>query len=202
MRAMDDGNRGDDSALVFAARAGDEDAYALLVNAHAPRLLGLARRLLTSEEDAEDAVQEAFLRAYRALGSFRGDAAFGTWLYRIALNTCRDAARVHTRLADERRVRESESRILDAAYTVDAAQVIVAAEQRELLETALAALPLMYREAVLLHDSEGFTMTEVAAMTGVPVSTAKSRLRRGRLLVVDILAGRPQPGQRKEEMTT
>lgn len=195
MRAVDND---DDAALVIAARAGDADAYALLVGCHAPRLLGLARRLLPNEEDAEDAVQEAFLRAYRAIGSFRGEAAFSTWLYRIALNTCRDAARVHTRVEEARRVRESESRVLDAAYTVDTAQVIVAAEQRESLEAALAALPPIYREAVLLHDSEGFTMTEIAAMTGVPVPTAKARLRRGRLLLVDILAGSPQPGRREK----
>ncbi len=79
---MDDGAANptgrNDLALVVAAQAGDHDAYALPVARHAPRLLGLARRLLVSTEDAEDAVQDAFLRAHRALGGFRGEATFGT----------------------------------------------------------------------------------------------------------------------------
>lgn len=70
-----------DLALVVAAQAGDADAYVLLVERHAPRLLGLARRLLGNEQDAEDAVQEALLRAHRALARFRGESGFGTWLY-------------------------------------------------------------------------------------------------------------------------
>lgn len=73
--------------------------------------------------------------------------------------------------------------------------MLAAAEEHEALQAALAALPAVYREAVLLHDQEGFTMAEVAAISGVPLPTAKSRLRRGRLLMVDILAGRPEPAR-------
>ncbi len=194
---MDDGAANptgrNDLALVVAAQAGDHDAYALLVARHAPRLPGLARRLLVSTEDAEDAVQDAFLRAHRALGGFRGEATFGTWLYRIALNVCRDAVALQMRQEERRLVWETEARFLDARYTVDAEQVVAAAEEREALEAALVSIPLLYREAVLLHDMEGFTMAEVAALTHVPLPTAKSRLRRGRMLLVDRLAGRPEP---------
>jgi len=84
-------------------------------------------------------------------------------------------------------VRETEARFLDARYTVDAERVVAAAEERGALEAALASIPISYREAVLLHDMEGFTMTHV------PLPTAKSRLRRGRMLLVDQLAGRPEP---------
>lgn len=194
---MDDGATNsagrNDLALVVAAQAGDHDAYALLVARHAPRLLGLARRLLRSEQDAEDAVQDAFLRAHRAIGTFRSQAVFGTWLYRIALNVCRDAITADMRREERRLVQETEVRFLDARYTVDAEQVVAAAEEREALEAALVSSPILYREAVLLHDMEGFTMAEVATMTHVPLPTAKSRLRRGRKLLVDRLAGRPEP---------
>jgi len=108
-----------DMALVVAAQAGDADAYVLLVERHASRLLGLARRLLGNEQDAEDAVQEAFLRAHRALAGFRGESGFGTWLYRIALNACRDLGRAHARIDEERLVRETEERFLDEDYAVD-----------------------------------------------------------------------------------
>lgn len=194
---MDDGAANptgrNDLALVVAAQAGDHDAYALLVARHAPRMLGLARRLLQSEQDAEDAVQDAFLRAHRALGGFRGEATFGTWLYQIALNVCRDAVALQMRREERRLVQETEVRFLDARYTVDAEQVVAAAEEREALEAALVSIPILYREAVLLHDMEGFEMAEVATMTHVPLPTAKSRLRRGRMLLVDRLAGRPEP---------
>lgn len=182
-----------DRALVAAARAGDGDAYARLVERHAPRLLGLARHLLGHEEDAEDAVQETFVRAHRALGGFRGDAAVGTWLYRIALNACRDAGRTRAAAPETCAIEEAEGRLFDARYTVDPERVLAAAEEREALARALATLPTAYREAVLLHDREGFTMAEVAEMTEVPLPTAKSWLRRGRLLLVDVLAGRPEP---------
>lgn len=188
-----------DLALVVAAQAGDADAYVLLVERHAPRLLGLARRLLGNEQDAEDAVQEAFLRAHRALVGFRGESGFGTWLYRIALNACRDLGRAHARIDEERLVRETEERFLDADYTVDPERVALALERREELDAAFARIPPVYREAVLLHDQEGFTMAEVAVLTGVPLPTAKSRLRRGRMLLVDALAGRPEPGRARRE---
>jgi len=188
-----------DLALVVAAQTGDHDAYALLVARHAPRLLGLARRLLATNEDAEDAVQDTFLRAHRALGSFRGEAAFGTWLYRIAVNVCRDAAKARVRIEDQRIVLETEARFLDARYTVDAEQVVAAAAEREALEDALHSIPIAYRETVLLHDMEGFTMAEVAAITHTPLPTAKSRLRRGRMLLVDQLAGRPEPARPESE---
>jgi len=138
-------------------------------------------------------VQDAFLRAHRALGAFRDQAAFGTWLYRIALNVCRDAITADMRREERRLVQETEVRFLDARYTVDAEQVVAAAEERGALEAALVSIPILYRETVLLHDMEGFTMAEVATMTHVPLPTAKSRLRRGRMLLVDRLAGRPEP---------
>lgn len=186
-----------DPALVIAAQAGDLDAYALLVERYSPRLLGLARRLLGNQEDAEDAVQEAFVRAHRALHGFRGDATFGSWLYRVALNACRDAGRGRARFDDERLIRDVEDRFLDDRYSVDPERVLAAAEQRRDLEAALTGIPASYREAVLLHDQEGFTMVEVAAMTGAPLPTAKARLRRGRMLLVDALAGSPRPREKE-----
>jgi len=177
-----------DLALVVAVQAGDADAFGVLVTRHTPALLRLVARALGDADDAEDVVQETFLQAYRALHTFRGEASLGTWLGRIALRRCQD------RWAKERRRdRIAEARRVDllwenADYTVDPVAVAEAAERRGVLEGALARLPAPLRLAVLLHDAEGLPIAEVAALTAAPLGTAKSRVRRGRAMLVTVLA--------------
>ncbi|GAC1563925.1 MAG: hypothetical protein PVS3B3_35140 [Ktedonobacteraceae bacterium] len=183
--SVPDGN--DDAVLILAAMAGDMDAFARLVERHTERIYSLAMRLLGNTDEAEDATQEAFIRAYSHLAEFRNTAAFATWLYRIALNICRDQLR-------HRQTREHYAEMWrinhlwnNERYSVDPEQVALALEDRQMLNGALAQLPACYRATILLHDVDGLTMSEVATLTGVPLPTAKSRLRRARMALVTLL---------------
>lgn len=167
-------------------RAGElgTEAFETLVAEHAPALYRFARHLVGSAEEAEDLVQETFLRAYRARERFRGDAPVRVWLRRILHNLAVDRARRDR----ETPVAEIEGRWMDDAYTVDAEAVVERAERREELEDALVRLPFIYRSAVLLHDVQGWTVQEIAESLGIGVPAAKQRLRRGRMMLVSALA--------------
>lgn len=183
----------DEGALVVRARAGDLSAFELLVARYERRIYNLALRMLGSPADAEDAAQEAFLRAFASLASFRGHARFGTWLYRVAINACRDELRRRRRLptgplelADPQPSAALRPDPPDAGPGPEAA-----AERREvraLVERAVAALPAEYREAVLLRDLHDLSYEEIAAALGVAVGTVKSRIHRGRQLLREQLA--------------
>ncbi len=182
------GEGSNDLALVGAAQAGDDDAFALLVARHTPALLRLCVRALGDADAAEDVVQETFLRAYDALRTFRGEARLGTWLARIALRRCQarwSKERRRLEIAEARRV---DVLWADPAYSVDPLAVAEAAERRVVLDAALTRLPAPLRLAVLLHDADGRPIGDVAALTGVPLGTAKSRRRRGRAMLVTVLA--------------
>lgn len=173
----------DERELVAEARAGDGEAFGQLVRRHAPRLLRVADSILGDRSCAEDAVQDGVLQAWRALPGFRGDAAFGTWLYRIVV-------RCAVRRLGERATAESldaigaEARFADPDYTVDPAEVIARASHASQIRQALWSLPVVYRVAVVLHDVDGLTTADVARLTGVPLGTAKARLRRGRIALL------------------
>jgi RNA polymerase sigma-70 factor (ECF subfamily) len=176
-----------DLALVEATRQGNAEAFAVLVERHTSMIYSLALRLLGGESEAEDATQEAFIRAYYHLNEFRNTAAFATWLYRIALNICRDLLR-------RRQVREHYTELwrvnhlwADEHYSVDPERVALALENQQLLDIALGQLPASYRATLLLHDVDDLTISEIAALMEIPVSTAKSRLRRARMALVTLL---------------
>jgi RNA polymerase sigma-70 factor, ECF subfamily len=177
----------DDYVLAAAVLAGDTTMFSLLVTRHTNRIYGLAFRLLGNSEEAEDATQEAFLRAYAHLASFRGSASFASWLYRIMLNVCRDQLR-------RRQVREHTAELsrVDALwsnehYTVDPEQVVLALENRQVIEQALHHLPTKYRATLLLHEVDGLTLTEIADLLDTPLPTVKSRLQRARMALVTLL---------------
>jgi len=183
--SVPDGN--DDAVLILAAMAGDMNAFARLVERHTERIYGLAMHLLGNTDEAEDATQEAFIRAYSHLAEFRNTAAFATWLYRIALNICRD--QLHRRQTREHcaEIWRINHLWANEHYSVDPEQVALALEDRQMLNGALAQLPASYRATILLHDVDGLTMSEVATLTDVPLPTAKSRLRRARMALVTLL---------------
>lgn len=170
-------------------RIGDPDPVALearlLVEEHSGRLYQLALRLTGRPEDAEDLVQETFLRALERGSSFRGEASLGTWLFRILHNLAVDRAR---RGGREFSVEAVEERWGADSYTVDAAIVVEQAAQREELEDALVRLPFVYRSAVLLHDVLDWTTKRLAEELGISLPAAKQRLRRGRMMLVSALA--------------
>lgn len=139
---------------------------------------------------AADVIQDAWLRASRSVEQWRGDAPLASWLRRIIHNLAIDAARRSTREPTSGIVvDEVEECWRDDRYSVDAAAVVERAEIRVELEDALARLPFIYRSVVVLHDSEGWTVAEIADLLDVGLPAAKQRLRRGRMMLVTLLAG-------------
>jgi RNA polymerase sigma-70 factor (ECF subfamily) len=152
-------------------------------------LYRFALLLTGNDHAAQDVVQETAARALAAAGSFRGDASARTWLHRIAHNVVIDTARRCGRVVP---TAEVEALWADDAYTVDTAEVVERAADRAELEDALLRLPESQRTAVVLHDVEGWTVTQIAAATEVSLPAAKQRLRRGRMALVTALAAGPE----------
>lgn len=161
-----------DRDLVISAQEGNELAFQTLIEQHMDGLYGVLLSLLGDPQDAEDLVQETVVRCYRQLGTFRGEAAFGTWCTRIAINLARDLFRRRKRAPELHGLPEVENLWRDENYTVDPEKVAVLADEHATLSAALGRLPVDYRVTLLLHDRDGYTMQEVAEMTGVKLSTA------------------------------
>ncbi|HSQ29819.1 MAG TPA: sigma-70 family RNA polymerase sigma factor [Gemmatimonadaceae bacterium] len=160
-----------DAACVQAALAGDGAAFAMLVDRHSPACLRFARRMLGSREDAEDAAQEAFVRAHRALARYDGRTSFRTWLMSILVNRCRTAM-----LQRHRRTKRVvlDEAALDQAAAVDGSDH----DLRDAIERALSRLEAGQREAFLLKHVEQLTYEEMAEATGAGVSALKMRVQR------------------------
>jgi RNA polymerase sigma-70 factor (ECF subfamily) len=179
-----------DDRLVRKAQRGDPRAFARLVEEHQHRLFTLAVRELGSAADAEDAVQEAFIRAWKALPRFRAEASFSTWLYRICLNA------IHDQRA--RSARGGGVALEDVAEPAHPRDAILEAELSAELQQALSELEESYRTAVVLYDVLGRTYAEIAEMLGVPEGTVKSRIFRGRTELARRLGTVVAPGESKE----
>jgi RNA polymerase sigma-70 factor (ECF subfamily) len=164
------------AAQVARAQAGDEAAFAGLVERHRDRAYGLALRILRSGPDAEDVAQEAFVRAWQALPRFRGEASFSTWLYRIVARQSFD------RLAQLKRRRERETDLtaaMERAAGGGAGEVDAAWRARR-VERMMAALPPAQRAAVTLFYYEDRSVEQVAETLGMPENTVKTHLSRAR----------------------
>ena len=172
--------RAEEQALVAKARAGDRAAYEALVRQNADRLYAVVLRFSATESDAEEATQEAFLRAWRSIGRFRGDARFFTWLYRIGVN---EAKRILDRRPGADEFVSTDDRPIDDV--ADPGPPVHAraedAELRALLEQEIRRLPTKYRSALVLRDVEGLSTTEAAELLGLREAALKSRLHRGRM---------------------
>jgi RNA polymerase sigma-70 factor (ECF subfamily) len=162
---------GDEAALerevVLSAQAGDAQAFAVLVRRHQRRAYAVARAIVLTHEDAEDAVQEGFLHAFRALDRFRPEQAFGAWLHRIVANA--GARPVAPPQGARRRRAPRDHRV--AARARDAAE---RDELRTRLQAGLARLGARQRSVIVLHDVEGFKHAEIGTMLGIPEGTARS----------------------------
>jgi RNA polymerase sigma-70 factor (ECF subfamily) len=181
---------GSDGDVLEAARGGDAHALELLVATHYDRVHTLCRRMLGNDPDALDATQDALVAAIGALGRFDGRSSFGTWLYRIATNTCLDEIRRRRRrpvtgfeedVGADGGVRGHGGVRGDgggrAGGQGDPADVVAA---RMDIDAALGALPEEFRAAVVLRDVCDLPYEDIAAVLGVPVGTVRSRLARGR----------------------
>jgi RNA polymerase sigma-70 factor (ECF subfamily) len=184
--------RGADMALVERCRAGDLDAFEELYAAHAGKLFSVACRMLGNQSDAEDILQEIFLSAHRKLDGFRGDAALGTWLYRLAMNQCLDHLR--SRAARTSQVTD----VLDdepARYETGSPGLAEQAVAKMDIERALAQLPDGCRAVFVLHDIEGLEHREVAAALNIAEGTSKSQVHKARLRLRALLGSRGRQGR-------
>ena len=170
-----------DAELLKRSAEGSGVAFGVLMRRHEDRVFGMALRMLGDRADALDATQDAFISAFKQAKSFRGDAAVGTWLYRIGINACKDFARKRKRWVaqddvDQIAEQGATERPIDESVTV-----------RMELQEALARLPDDYRDAVVMHDLGGIPYEEIAVATGTVVGTVKSRISRGRRKLAELL---------------
>lgn len=180
--------RARDKALVEVALGGELDAFNRLVEFHQDYLFGVALRVVGDREAAADAVQEAFLSAYRNLSRFRGDS-FRSWLTRIALNAATDVLRGRKRRpADPYPEWEDDSWQPPTDEKDGPEHTAVARSRSRTIAAALAQITEDQRAAIVLYDVEGYDYHEIADMTGVSLGTVKSRIHRGRLALRDLLA--------------
>jgi RNA polymerase sigma-70 factor, ECF subfamily len=182
--------RAPDEELVAAYLAGETEAFGTLIQRHERRVYNLALRMMGREEDARDAVQDAFLTAMRRLSTFRGDAQFTTWMHRVTVNACYDLLRKRRRapLLDaprEEGMPEREPVAPDLSDSVDLSLDV----RRALLE-----VPPDYRAAMILHDVQDLPYEEVAAILGVPIGTVRSRIHRGRVALARAMGIAPRGG--------
>jgi RNA polymerase sigma-70 factor (ECF subfamily) len=179
----------DQRGLVERARGGDHDAFAVLTRATIARLDAAARLILRDRELARDAVQDAYIRAWRDLAGLRDPDRFDAWLYRLTVHACLDLARRR-----RRRVHEVELSPIITAFETDASARVA---DRELLDDALRRLEPEWRAVVVLHYYLGMPLPDVASALRIPLGTAKSRLHRSlgvmRSTILDADRADPEP---------
>jgi RNA polymerase sigma-70 factor (ECF subfamily) len=180
-----------DEELVDRSKTGDTESFNQLVRRWERPIFALAYRTLGREEDARDVTQETFLRAFRALPGFKGDAKFSSWLYRIALNLCRDWIRKERRTPVVQAPEGVEIEQLAERHGYESESVEDLAARAELsrgVARAMQQLPAEQRTAILLKEYHGLTFQEIADMMHCPLSTAKTRLYQGLALLRKHLA--------------
>lgn len=177
--------------LIERAKSGDVESFETLIRNHQTYAYNIAYRMVGNEEDAKDAAQEALIKVFKNLESFKGDSAFSTWLYRIVMNTCKDLLRK----------RKPNEISIDKGYETDNGEVqmeiednsndpVTMYEQQEVrvtIETALNELPDSYKSVVVLREIQGLSYDEISEIEDIPVGTVRSRINRGRRILREIL---------------
>jgi RNA polymerase sigma-70 factor (ECF subfamily) len=180
-----------DAGLVEALRREDPEAATTLVETYGDRVYRLARRITSSNEDAEEVAQDALWTAARKIGSFKGESAFGSWLYRITANAAymklrsRRSKAAEIALDDVLPTLDEEGRHFEPMddWSLRVDEQALQGELRDVLEDAIAALPPDYRTAVVLHDIEGLSNPDIAEALGISLPAVKSRIHRSRLFL-------------------
>ncbi len=175
----------EDDRWIEAFRRGEKEAFDHLVLKYQDRIFNMCCRMMGNREEADDAAQEVFIRAYRGLPSFRGDAAFSTWLYRIAVNTCKNKltslAHRMKRVMVRFKSGDEEGGVRDIANGKGTpSTVLEGSEKRKILEKEINALPPDQKAVVVMRDIEGLSYEEIAKVSGDNLGTVKSKLARAR----------------------
>lgn len=166
---------------VRRAQSGDRAGFDALYEQHVERVFALCLRMTADEGRAEELTQDVFVKAWRRIDTFRGEAAFSTWLHRVTVNTVLDDRKQRSRRPAQLSV------VRDDAYRVDSEPD---PDARLQLERAIGSLPERAREAIVLHGIEGYAYEEVAELMGVAVGTVKSHIHRARALLAEWLEER------------
>jgi len=183
-----------DQALVERVQKGDKAAFELLVAKYHRKIIRLVSRLVRDHAEVEDVTQEAFIKAYRALPQFRGESAFYTWLYRIAVNTAKN----HLATQGRRAPTSTEANAEEAETFAEADQLrdintpesmLMSKQIAQTVNTAMEALPDELRTAITLREIEGLSYEEIAEAMGCPIGTVRSRIFRAR----EAIASRLRP---------
>jgi RNA polymerase sigma-70 factor (ECF subfamily) len=183
----------DESRMIASILAGDAHLFHELIRPYERRVYAMALSFLRNEADAEDVAQEAFLKAFRGLASFRGDAKFGTWLVSITLNEARsrirrrDAIKMESLDEPEDDQGHSSPALLRDWKEIPS-EALERKEVRSLLQKAITSLPQIYREVFQLRDIEQLSVNEAAQALGITVSSVKVRLHRARIMLQKNLA--------------
>ncbi|HCS27925.1 MAG TPA: RNA polymerase sigma factor RpoE [Spongiibacteraceae bacterium] len=173
-----------DKQLVERVQRGDQRAYDLLVLKYQHKIFGLISRYVKDHDEIQDVAQEAFIKAYRALPNFRGESAFYTWLYRIAINTAKNYLVSRSRRPPSVDVDVSDAEFYDGASglrdTDNPENVLFGNELKAVVDTAIAALPEDLRTALTLREFDGLSYEDIADVMDCPVGTVRSRIFRAR----------------------
>lgn len=177
-----------DELLLRRACKGDVQAFEELMQSHESRIYAIALRMMGNREDAQDCAQEAMVRIYRAMGSFKGQSALATWIYRITMNTCLD----ELRRRKARKVTSLDSLVDTGWSPTDTGDTPeehgLRVEKQNALNQAIQSLPDDMRAAIILRDVKGYAYDEIASILDANVGTIKSRISRGREKLREILS--------------
>ena len=173
-----------DEELVLRVQRGDKSAFDLLVIKYQHKIIQLVNRYVKDPSEAQDVAQEAFIKAYRALGNFRGDSAFYTWLYRIAINTAKNYLVSRSRRSSDYQVDIQDAEALENAPQLQGMEtperLLLNQEIIDTIKTAIDKLPEEMRTAIMLREFEGMSYEEIAVAMDCPVGTVRSRIFRAR----------------------
>ena len=186
------GEREIDQQLVERVQRGDQRAFTLLVEKYQRKLGRLLDRMIRDQSEVEDVVQEAFIKAYRALPNFRGDSAFYTWLYRIGINTAKNhlvSMGRRPKLSNEVEIEDAENfEDGDELRTADTPETELMGKQiAQTVNDAMEALPEELKTAISLREIEGLSYEEIASMMNCPIGTVRSRIFRAREAIAEKL---------------
>ena len=181
----------DDTQLVKASRHGDQDAFVLLVQRHQRRVFNMVLRMLQDNEEASEITQEVFLAAWQGLPSFRGEACFATWLYRIAYNCALKQLERRKRERSLQAAMEAEQILEEVNKQKQAEDMLELRDRQAMVREQMEKLPAKYRSVLILRHLQEMTYEEMADILTIPVGTIKTHLFRARHLLKERLSNAP-----------